>query len=583
MTTGHLSGHSKAFIPISYIACSTIVLFIAGLAGVLRAGVWAAGILAAAFLITPVIMAVKGKIEYKSFIPGTTLIFFIGTVIWLFLATRDAAVIHTDDFSHWYKICKIMHCESAFPTTPDLAFPSYTPGTAVWIYFITSLMGFSADNCFFAQGLINICALTSLFSLTDKMVGKTKIFAQLFLTTSAITLCSVTENTYVLLVDVPLGLTACAAFILILSDTKRDTRFAVTLASLLTLVMLIKASGALFVIAGIALLFITGRKSSLKTCITATAITAACAIALPALYLARSKKYYGDLANTQQGLSTARFLSLYSSKSPENIKDTVVFYLKSIFMTGMPSTQIIVIWIALFGLFVILMVSKHNKTVLYKENKLVLIFSLVLLFIFWGALLATYLFSMEVREANGEFLASFNRYNGTIAIIVLGMLARQVTRNTEKMKNVSAHPAVFITSAVTVFAVGIIFFNFTYLLGCRNYECDEAYYTAGPWDVCMKYIPEINEYNECRYMVVYDESVFEDDFRNKLEWMMVVHLRSIHMRFVGMDEFINGEVSEDDWDYIGRCDYIVAFGDGQFEELLKTYISPDTHVYLNDL
>ena len=582
MTAGSLSGLSKSFIPVSYIASASIVMFIAGLAGSLTAGIWAVGILTAALIGLVIFLTVTSKIPAKALTPDTSLIFFIAAVIWLWLATRNAAVIHTDDFSHWYKICKIMHYENAFPTTPDLAFPSYTPGTAVWVYLITSVTGFSAANCFFAQGLINISALTALFSLTDKIEGKIRIFAQIFLAASAVTLCSVTENTYVLLVDVPLGLVAAAAFITILSDRKKDLSFFLPLVPVLTFIMLIKASGILYVITSVILLFIVSRKTSLKPALTGSACTILLTALLPALYLARSKKFYGDLGQTQQGLSTSRFLSLYSSKSPDNITGTINNFIKSIFMNGMPSTQIIVIWIALLGLLIIFLVSKKSGTALVKENKFILIFTVALLFVFWAALLATYLFSMEEREANSEFLASFNRYNGTIVIIVLAMFVRQVVRNVGKIESPRAQIAIFITSAVTIFAVGIIFFNFTYLLGSRRYICDEEYYTSLPWDVCNEYIPEINEYNESRYMVVYDESIFENDFRNKLEWMMVVHLRSIHMRFVGMQEFIDGTVSEDDLDYIDRCDYIVAFGDEEFEELLKTYVSSDTHVYLND-
>lgn len=583
MITEDTSYHLKSFFPICYIAMSSIILFIGGLIGSLNAGVWTVFFFTAALLSTIIYLVATRKISYKSLIPNSALIFFIISVIWLYWGTRNAAVIHTDDFSHWYKICKIMHYESAFPTTPDLLFPSYIPGTAVWIYFITSIIGFSPANCFFAQGLINIAALTSLFSLLDKMKGKTKLLAAILLISSAITLCSVTETTYVLLVDVPLGLTTGAVLVMILSDAKRNMLFSISAASVLTLIILIKVSGILFIVAGIFLLFINDRKRSIKTCITTSIFTAIAAISLPALYLLRNNKYFGDLAETEQGLSTSRFLSVYSSKTPENIKETITYYIKTIFTMGFPSPQILVIWAALFALLIIFLISKHNKTSLVKENRTILIFTAVILFIYWAALLATYLFSMSELEANGEFLASFNRYNGTITIFVLFMLVRQTIRNTELITKASTKSVIYIAASVTILTIGITSFNFTYLLGSRKYICDEKYYTSVPWDVCIANIPEIYEYNEDRYFVIYDESVFENDFRNKLEWMMVTHLRSIHIRCIGMQDLINGNISESNYNYLEDNDYIVAFGNDEFQNLLKQYLPPDNYVYLNDM
>ena len=51
-------------------------------------------------------------------------------IIWIFVITADLGVSHPDDFSHWFKICRIMHFESAYPSTPDLNFSTYPPATA---------------------------------------------------------------------------------------------------------------------------------------------------------------------------------------------------------------------------------------------------------------------------------------------------------------------------------------------------------------------------------------------------------------------------------------------------------------------
>ena len=50
-----------------------------------------------------------------------------------------------------------------------------------------------------------------------------------------------------------------------------------------------------------------------------------------------------------------------------------------------------------------------------------------------------------------------------------------------------------------------------------------------------------------------------------------------------MQDLINGNISESNYNYLEDNDYIVAFGNDEFQNLLKQYLPPDNYVYLNDM
>ena len=190
----------SAFFPLTYISAVVITLYVFGLAGILKAGLYA--VLAAGIVLIPFAIC-KNKNRalqvLKDVLTDPSLYFMIAGTVWIYIITKGVSVSHADDFSHWYRICKMMHFENAYPTKPDMSFTTYAPGTATWIWFITSITGFSPDKCFFAHSLINLSALNAFFSLCrtkngNKVKVSDKAAVFIFTAIMSVSLCSMDVN-----------------------------------------------------------------------------------------------------------------------------------------------------------------------------------------------------------------------------------------------------------------------------------------------------------------------------------------------------------------------------------------------------
>ena len=139
-----IKGHSS-FYPMIYTALAVLFVYFVGLFGLIS--------------IAPIIFALGGTI----LLPITVLyrrkkgsdalwcvsdlyvsIFIVLGIIWGYVVTRRIGLSHPDDFSHWFRICKVINDEELYPHTSDIRYPMYLPGTATWIYFFTRFVGFDA-------------------------------------------------------------------------------------------------------------------------------------------------------------------------------------------------------------------------------------------------------------------------------------------------------------------------------------------------------------------------------------------------------------------------------------------------------
>ena len=178
------------------------------------------------FLLIPALFVIirqitqTGKAErrtyVKKFLAGLFLnnmsVFMILCCVWVYFLMKGSAPSHCDDFSHWYRICKIMDADRSLPSTPDLLYQYYPPGTALWIYFLTRFIPFSVPNCFRAQSLLNAYCIAALMSVIPQDASKkAKAAGFICVCTAAAVLCAMDITAYSLVVDGTLGLVPAAA------------------------------------------------------------------------------------------------------------------------------------------------------------------------------------------------------------------------------------------------------------------------------------------------------------------------------------------------------------------------------------
>ena len=155
------------FFPITGVSGMTVLVYIFGIAGFLKAGCYVVagcGVL--------LLLRYGSRASLKAVLTDAGMLFTVGAVVWMFVITRGTMLSHIDDSTHWYRICNAMDCEGAYPSTPDIRFYTYVPGTATWIYFVTRFIGFSIPNCLFAQNALNVLCLTAFFCLPGQKANR---------------------------------------------------------------------------------------------------------------------------------------------------------------------------------------------------------------------------------------------------------------------------------------------------------------------------------------------------------------------------------------------------------------------------
>lgn len=62
-----------------------------------------------------------------------SIVFCVVVGVIMHAATGGQMLYHWDDGSHWYRMCKALYFDGHYPTTPDIVYYDYVPGTATWV------------------------------------------------------------------------------------------------------------------------------------------------------------------------------------------------------------------------------------------------------------------------------------------------------------------------------------------------------------------------------------------------------------------------------------------------------------------
>ena len=560
---------NTSFFPLFYITYTVLVLYVSGLAGLLQAGFFAVLVIGIALIPLAAVKKKSGILPLiKKTLTDPSLLFMAAGTVWIWFITKGVGVSHGDDFSHWYKICKMMHFENAYPTQPDMLFPSYVPGTATWIWFITSVTGFAPDKCFFANSLINLAALNTFFSLGDQKNGKAnvtgKILLFLFSSAASVFLCSMDVNTYCLLTDTTIALVPMAAVFYVLSeDTGSGKADTILFTALMCFEGLIKIAGIPFI-----LFVCIYRNMRIRKDLPSSKLSSALVKILPAVipfgvfyaYIIRAKIVFGSLENSGQGLSIARYLTMFSQKSGDQVKGIFErFFLEMFDLFGVMSMQTRLLWLIFAALLAAFLITRKKSNAEQKDFFKTSLALFVFFVVYSAFLLLTYLFSMNNREANSDLLNCFYRYMGSVTIFVSGIIVFYLYKlfaNADSRKSTIAAASL----CIVPLAVSLFMFDIGYVAGFRYYSQTELFTTASQ-DLLCKYAPERNYYNEESYLVIYREEDVADCLAVKTRVAAAAYFRTNNVYALSTDDLRSGTLSEENRSLLGSCDYLVTLGD----------------------
>lgn len=583
---------SPAFFPVSYISFTAAVVYPAGLLGNIDLGTHIAtgfGL----FLFLPVLFiffretarrsgesgapAVKrpAKItSWKKLFLNETVFFMLLSCIWIYFLMKGTAPSHCDDFTHWYRVCKIMHAEHSLASSPDLRFQYYTPGTAVWIYYVTKYLPYTVPNCFRAQSVLNASCIAALLSVIPEKADLTvRIRAFLYVCIAGVILCAMDVTTYSLLVDGTLALVPMAAVALILMDQKRDLWQFILVLLLSVLTVLIKNSGFLFA-AFIAAAWLLWRKENFAgkpaggggTSLSRRAAVYAQAVALILvpyilfkLYQIRAARIYGNHGEGRHEVSLDRYKEIFSSHGIETNLNIIKKTLYQVFLVQKGVPQIRMLWIILILVTCVFLLRRYRQRAQYPEKCLVL-YLVCCSVIYLLGLILTYMFSMNTNEIDGTRLASFPRYAGTITMYLSGLIFLYFARLALAMEKKALDLALFGTAS-GLLLVGTSLFDTGYIWGFEHYTPIEQYSTR-VWELCEEYLTENWEYSPEEYTVIWNPDDFSNDLTEvKIRFAIMTYMRADNVNRISLYKFQNHGLSESDIADLKNSDYLILLGD----------------------
>ena len=100
-----------------------------------------------------------GRLDYIALGMMAYLLLF-GITLW------HSPLLHYDNFTHWATIVKFFHINNALPTQQDtiISYYTYPVGSSLFIYFFTTIVGFSEGSMLVGQFFLIASSLYAMFA-----------------------------------------------------------------------------------------------------------------------------------------------------------------------------------------------------------------------------------------------------------------------------------------------------------------------------------------------------------------------------------------------------------------------------------
>lgn len=240
---------NTAFIFSTAISLIVTIVYIGGIAGFLSQTSLTVTILGIIFFIVYIAKTINKSFDMK-FLYSPAVVFFIIMSFYFVILLKGVNYLHYDNFSHWGTIVKEIFFFDSLPDSRTIIndFRNYPPGTAVFIYYICKIIGYSESHALMSHGILISSFLAPLFCETR--FKNTAVIISIILT-SLTALCvlsydDTTLNIYNLLVDGILAFetSACIICSYYYKDAIKKQFF--ILSPMLSMLVLTKDSGLLF-------------------------------------------------------------------------------------------------------------------------------------------------------------------------------------------------------------------------------------------------------------------------------------------------------------------------------------------------
>lgn len=233
-----------------------LVLFLSGIGGFLKLGVYAVCVISAALYAVSAVQVIRKK-SYAAFFkrlltPGA--LFYAAMFAALAVWDKNRMVYHMDEFSHWTDVVKTMTLTDVVSTDPlaRSLYQSYVPGMSLFQYFVQKIMQMFGFVSEYREWLV--CYAFHLLSLSFVFPFFSRMRFSRFLSSAvlAVTVCLVPAAYYDFLgstlIEPFLGIVAGSGFAYLYAKKEKDALHWLHLCLTLTALVLAKDVGLLLAI-----------------------------------------------------------------------------------------------------------------------------------------------------------------------------------------------------------------------------------------------------------------------------------------------------------------------------------------------
>ncbi len=350
----------------------------------------------------------------------------IGMIAYLVLfgiTLWHSPLLHYDNFTHWATIVKFLHINNTLPTQSDtiITYYTYPVGSSLFIYFFTTIVGFSEGSMLVGQFFLIASCLYAMFgALRDDR--RVLTVAMIFASFAVFNTFNVAIRLNNLLVDFLLPALALAALAGCITYRNRLGVLSLNTAVILGLLSIVKVSGLFFVaivLVAYIIFFVRlliRRKTKLRT-LAIMLLTVLTSFLPYLLWQKHVTDNFPDASTAKHAVSMSELSQVMTGHLSGDPQKIINLFVKSVFSLSSLSTRGVIL------INVIMIIAVISIGIFLKRPKRVLLtwgFLDVTIVAYYIGILLMYLTAMPTDEALE--LAGFERYASSIVIFAFGLL-----------------------------------------------------------------------------------------------------------------------------------------------------------------
>lgn len=342
----------------------------------------------------------------------------------------NSPLLHYDNFTHWGTIVKFLHINDVLPTQADkiISYFDYPVGSSLFIYFFTTIVGFSDGSMLVGQFILILSGLYAMFAaLRDER--RMLMASMLFASFAMFNYLNIAIRLNNLLVDFLLAVLLLGAVAGFFAYKDRFGLLTLHTVSVLGLLSIVKTSGLFFVAIGLVLYMglsvrLLYRKDIGLGLFLWAPFASLASLAPYLLWKRHVAMNFTNASEAKHAVSSGDILSVLSGDMTELAQTITQKFIQSFLDLQTLSTQAILFinLICILALVILGGVLKRPKGRLL----FTWLFSNLTILVYYIGIWLMYLVAMPADEA--VVLAGLERYTSSIVIFVLGMVMMVLVR-----------------------------------------------------------------------------------------------------------------------------------------------------------